>query len=241
MTKKENLIIFFDCYNSYFNDIKKYDQFLDNYKITYCSFDEFKKDQKVTINIVNKKIDECLNLNNIKEQFIAIVHGQIGIWIYHYIQKYNPKMIFMIGVPFVQTLLNPYLSDHPSYKIDKQNFKRQIKKMSFKYRNDEKEIPNKTFSTIYNDYFENYNYYESINAQLNDFIYLRHYYKTKIENNHYFIFGKNDELMNVKKQIKLLKNQNANYLIIEDCSYFVMFDQPNICIEYLKEKLKVIN
>lgn len=238
MTKKENLIIFFDCYNSYFNDIRKYDQFSDNYKLTYCSFDEFKKDQKITIDIVNKKIDECLRINNIKEQFIAIIHGQIGIWIYHYIQKYNPKIIFTISTPFAQSLLNPYLSDHPSYKIDEQSFKRQIKKMSFKYRNNENTIPNKDFAIIYEDYAKNYSFYESANAQLNDYIYLRHYYKTKIENNHYFIFGQNDQLMNVKKQIKILKKKNANYLIIENCSYFVMFDQSKICIEYLKEKLK---
>lgn len=241
MTKKENLIIFFDCYNLYFNDIKKYDQFSNNYKVTYCSFEEFKKDQKITIDIVNKKIDELLEKNNIKEKFIAIVHGQIGIWIYQHILKYNPKKIFLVGTPFAQSLLNPYLSDHPSYKIDEQSFERQIKKMSFKYRNNKNAISNKDFSGIYDDYSKNYSYYESFNAQLNDYIYLRHYCKTKIENNHYFIFGQNDELMNTKKQIKLLKKQNANYLMLENCSYFVLFDQSNLYIDYLKENLKITN
>ncbi|MDE5617768.1 MAG: hypothetical protein K2I36_02920 [Ureaplasma sp.] len=239
ITKKENLIIFFDCYDSYFNDIKKYDCFLDNYEIKYCSFENLKKNKKTTIETIIKKVDESINC--IKKEFIAIIHGQIGIWIYHHIQQFNPKMIFIIGTPFPQSLINLYLSDHPCYKSDEQSFLRQLKKMSYRFRENTNIISEKQLSIIYQEYFQNYEFYESINTQLNDYIYLRHYCKNKIKNNHHFIFGQNDQLMNIKKQIKLLKKQNANYLSIENCAYFVMFDQANICLEYIKKHLKKIN
>lgn len=230
MNKIQNILVIpehtniFDEYNTLYSKLQK------KYTINIFNWNDLKSQNDINITSVTNSILDWIENQNIDlNKTLIILKGCSSLVLYNKILQLNPSAILLVSVPFAKTIINPFLSSDPSYKVLKEWYYKQLMKEYKTYKLLFPNLDDPKFLTFHNDYKKNFIFYTNYTGQLNDYLNLRNFLnfpiKPKVKT--CFFIGYFDEIINVKKQIKILDNLKLSYKIFANSSHQIEFDETN--------------